>query len=180
MRHTLLPLQERIVLRREYYKRIILVFCLTFSLATFVGMAFLAPTFIRALSTEREVGGDNTNITNGSGNTDLKNARQSFARSLVMMNSLKEGVGSPRISDLVNDVVDIRETVRFTSFTATKVSTTTFTMVVQGVSPTRNALLAFKSNFESMAVGNKVDLPVSELAKSSNIQFSLKLNKKLK
>ncbi|MFA6554559.1 MAG: hypothetical protein WCS89_03560 [Candidatus Paceibacterota bacterium] len=180
MRHTLLPLQERIVLRREYYKRIVLVLSLTLSLAIFVGMAFLAPTFIRALSTEREVGGNTADVSKGSNNNDLKNVQQSFARSLVMMNSLKEGQGSPRISELVNEVVGIRETVRFNSFIATKVSTTTFTMVIQGVSPTRNALLAFKSNFESMAVGNKVELPVSELAKSSNIQFSLKLNKKLK
>jgi hypothetical protein len=73
----------------------------------------------------------------------------------------------------------MRGSLKFTSFSVMKVATSTYNITIQGLAPTRNSLLTFKTNFENLAPGNKVDLPVSTLAKSTNINFSLQLKQEL-
>jgi hypothetical protein len=179
MRHTLLPLHERIVLRREYYRRVTIVFCFTFSLAVLVGIATLFPTFIRAMNLQAEAEKMANEVQSEPEDNNLKEIQKSVAKSLSLLDSLQKEKSTPKISDLIEGVINMRGVVTFTNFTATKTSTTTFAMSIQGVAPSRNALLTFKNNFENQLPGNKIDLPVSELAKNSNFQFTLQLRQKI-
>ena len=52
-------------------------------------------------------------------------------------------------------------------------------MVVQGIAPTREALVSYKNRLEGLTIGNKVELPISELAKSKDIRFSLRFTRTL-
>ena len=149
------------------------------STATLIGIASLFPTFIRVLTIENDAKNAAAVIAEKPDDNNLKSIQQSVIYSLVLLDSLKIDQNSTKISDLINGVVSIRKGVRFTNFTATKISTTTFSMNIQGISPTRNVLLAFKNSFENLSPNNKIDLPVSELAKSSNVSFTLQLKEKL-
>lgn len=179
MRHTLLPLNERIYLRREYYRRVTIVFCFTLSLAILVGIAALFPIFIRAISLQNESEQASKSIVNQSEDKSLKEMQKSVARSLALLSSLQKDSNSPKISDLITEVLDIRNGLIITNFSISKVSTTTYSMNIQGTASSRNTLLTFKKDFEDLLPGNKVDLPVSALAKATNFQFSVQLKGKL-
>jgi hypothetical protein len=179
MRHTLLPLEERIKLRREYYRRVTIVFCFVLSLALMVGIAALFPTFVRSITLRTESQKAQKSIQTVVEDKNLKEIQKSVARSLALLDSLENDNNSPKISSLLNEVLNMKGNIKFTSFTASKVSTTTFVMSIQGFAPLRSDILSFKSNFEKLLPGNKIDLPVSELAKSSNFQFSLQLKQKI-
>jgi len=178
MRHTLLPLQERIVLRREYYIRINIVFCFLLSLAIFVGISSLFPIYIKALSIQSEFEKQAKQISSEVDN-NVKEVQKSIVNSLAILNSLNKESNSPVISDVINGVINMKGNLNFSSLSVNKTATSTFTIGVQGIAPDRNSLLTFKRNFENMSPKNKVELPVSSLSKSVNIQFSLQLKEEL-
>lgn len=179
MRHTLLPLHERVVLRREYYMRLLIVMCFTVSLAILIGIASLFPIFIKALSAESDAGANAARVAKAPASVDLTAIQQKIANSLVLLNSLQEEKNSPHVSELVKNVMAMKTTLKISAFTASIDPTAGFSMSIQGMSPTRDALVNFRIAFENSAVGNKVVLPVSSLAKSSNIPFSIQLTEKL-
>lgn len=178
MRHTLLPLQERIVLRREYYIRINIVFCFLLSLAIFVGISALFPVYIKAVSTRSEFESQ-VKKTNNDVDPNVKEVQKSIANSLSILDSLNKESNSILISDIIGGIINMKGNLKFSSISASKVSTSTFMISVQGIAPDRNSLLNFKKSFENMSPKNKVELPVSSLAKSTNIQFSLQLKEEL-
>jgi hypothetical protein len=178
MRHTLLPLQERIVLRREYYIRINIVFCFLLSLAIFVGISALFPVYIKAISTRSEFESQ-VKKTNNDVDQKVKEVQKSIANSLSILDSLNKESNSVLISDIIGGIINMKGNLKFSSISASKVSTSTFMISVQGIAPDRNSLLNFKKSFENMSPKNKVELPVSSLAKSTNIQFSLQLKEEL-
>jgi hypothetical protein len=59
------------------------------------------------------------------------------------------------------------------SFTA--VGTSTVEVVIRGTADTRDALVLFKRRLEQDPLISSVELPVSDLAKSKDITFALKL-----
>ena len=179
MRHTLLPLHERIVLRREYYRRVTIVFCFTFSFAIIVGIAALFPTFLKSVALRADAERAVESAQNQVEDKNLKEIQKSVARSLSLLDSLSKDRNYPKISHLIENVLNIRDGITFTSFSASRISTSTFSMSIQGIALSRNALRTFKSNFENLLPGNKVDLPISELVKTSNFRFSIQLKEKI-
>lgn len=179
MRHTLLPLRERILLRREYHVRIAIVFLFLLSLALIVGISSLIPVFFKARLAEKEARNLVGQMEAEKSNDVIVNIQNDILRSTALLNSLNKQSGNPIISDIIDQVLRVRGKNRFTGFTASIVSTSTYSMNIQGFALSRNDLIQFKNDFENSYPGSKVELPVSELAKSSNFQFSLQLKKKL-
>lgn len=179
MRHTLLPLHERILLRREYHIRVTIVFLFMVCLALMIGISSLFITYVKALTLEAEIQEKANSLDNDKDSSDIKDIQQSVVKSLALLDSLNKEKKLVPNTDLIGGLINMRGSLRFTAFSTAKTGTTTYSINVQGVAPTRNSLLTFKSAFESLASGNRVDLPVSELAKSTNIQFSLQLKQEL-
>lgn len=179
MRHTLLPLHERILLRREYHVRITIVFLFLVCLSLLIGISSLFMTYVKALSLESEIQAKANKVDIEKDSKDIKEIQQSVVKSLALLDSLNKVKKSVPFSDVIGGIINMRGTLRFSAFSVAKIATTTYSISIQGVAPTRNSLLSFKTNFENLANGNKVELPVSELAKSSNIQFSLQLKQEI-
>lgn len=180
MRHTLLPLYERKLLRREYFFRVMIVLFFLSSLSVLLGIASIFPVYIKAADLKRESDLEVSRINKKNGDSSLKNIQKSVANSLILLNYLEKNNENIEISSLIEEVLNMRGELSISSFSSTKTSTTTFSMNIQGIAPTRKSLLDFKSNFEGLREGNKVNLPVSELAKNSKIPFSLELKQKIK
>lgn len=179
MRHTLLPLNERKVLRREYRVRVAIVACFVISLAGLAAIASVFPIFVRT-TMERILQEKSLTILEQSNkDSELASLQQSVAKSQSLLEILSEGQDDPKVSDVIKNIVAMRRDIKLTSIYVTDVSSTTASISIQGVAPTRDSLLSFKKRFESAVPGNSVDLPVSELAKNSNIQFSLRLIQKM-
>ena len=176
MRHTLLPLHERIILRREYHVRVTIVFLFMVCVATLIGIASLLPTYIDAKQLEKDILAKSVK-GNEEQSADIKEFQKNVARSLSLLDKSKEPT---TFSNVIYSVISMRGALRFNNFAINKTGTTTYSIQIQGVAPNRTALLNFKTNFEGLGSDNKVDLPVSELAKSSNIQFSIQLKQNVK
>ncbi len=174
MRHTLLPLHERILLRREYHVRITIVFLFMVCVSLLVGIASILPTYTSALNMESEIL-NKTVKTKDDSSQEVKEFQKNVARSLALLDSIDKGKDSVIFHDVIAGLISLRGTLKYNNFSISKTGTTTYAISLQGYAPNRNALLAFKTSFESLNPDNKVDLPVSELAKSTNIQFSIQL-----
>ncbi len=179
MRHTLLPLHERILLRREYHVRITIVFLFMVCVSILVGISSLFLTYTEALSSEDKVLTEAAAVDKDPVDAEIKEIQKNIVRSLALLDSLDKEKKTVLASDLIGGLINMRGTLEFHNFSVNKVGTTTYAMNIQGFAPNRNALLTFKTDFENMNPGNKVDLPVSELAKSTNILFSLQLKQEL-
>ncbi len=179
MRHTLLPLPERIALRREYYIRDLIVLFFMLSLAILVGVASLFPAFMKAEIEKNQIKNTATTSIKDTKDSELKSIQSNMVKSMALLESLSEEKQPAKLSALVAGLISMRGDLKFSAISATKISSSTLAMTIQGLAPTRNSLLLFKKNFEVAMPGNKVDLPVSELAKSANIQFSIQLAEKL-
>lgn len=175
MQHTLIPRIERAALRREYRTRVFIVFCFTLSVAGIIGSVALFPAFIRALQEEKSqlsVIAALQKDKNDSGITEIENDLSRYAEYL---SALLPGLDTPKYSQIIEDVVRTRGSVKITSLALEEMSTSSMQIRIQGIAPTRESLVTFKSRLEGLAPGNSVDLPIGELAKSRDIMYSLRV-----
>lgn len=179
MRHTLLPLHERIVLRREYYIRALVVLFFMLALAGLLGLSALIPAFNRASEIAGSAREAVSLLKKNKADSGLMALQQEMIRSQSNLDSLNTGIGAVKASDFISGLIKTKGSLRFTSISLGQISSSTATASIRGIAPTRESLLAFKSRFENLTPGNKVDLPVSTLSKSANIEFSLRLTQKL-
>lgn len=73
---------------------------------------------------------------------------------------------------LIAEALAARGPVKLSAVSVEDVSSTTATVIVQGVAPTRDDLIIFKTRLETIS-GAPVDLPISGLAKNRDIPFSI-------
>lgn len=179
MQHTLLPLQERKTLRREYRLRVAIVLCFMLAFAGLIGIVSLFPAYISMSIKERselEAVAALKKQKDDSGMADIEGTLKADAGLLNAALPLSGGVAP---SSVVESVVSASGPVRITSLTVEQGDDLAFNVGIQGVAPDRDALLAFQNRLEALAPGNKAVLPISELAKNSNIPFSIQLTEKL-
>lgn len=179
MQHTLIPGPERAALRHEYRLRVLIVLCFMLSFAGVIGVVSLFPSFlsisekehaelaaVSALNKEKEA----------NGTTDI--SRQ-LSEDQQTLNALSTELGVVRPSLVIQSIVSARGSVSITALTLKRSGNTDFVVSIQGVSPTRDALQAFQRRLEQLAPGNKAFLPISELARGTDIQYSIQLTEKL-
>ena len=176
MHHTLLPLYERKALRREYHVRTLIVLCFMVSAALLLGVAALLPTFLRAATEERNNQNMAASLTKARDQSGLSAIEHSVAESQGILESLKNGIGQSRLSAIVEEIIQIRGPIKLASFSVSQSASSSATVTIQGIAPTRNELLKFKDRLTAITSDKKVELPISELAQSVNIQFALRIN----
>ncbi len=176
MRHTLLPPQERKNLRREYYTRLAIVVCCMISTVFAAGLMSLLPAYMRARAEEQRQLEAVTELrhTNNEKNDSMVASELSFYSSALSI--LGNSLLRERPSEAIERIVGLSDKeVRLSSLSYFVSGTTTAEVIIQGIAPNRASLLSFKSRLESLTPLARIDLPLSELAKSSSIPFSLKV-----
>ena len=166
-------------MHREYRVRLFVVLCFLFSGVGVIGMISLLPSWSRAVG-ERRVAEVLAESVKKEREDDLNKLQKEMARSEELLGSLKDVPDQYNMSNVINGILGLRGNVKIHSISASRVSTTTISFVVGGIAPTRESLLAMKSRFEAAAPGNAVDLPISQLSKSSNIPFSMRLTENIR
>jgi hypothetical protein len=179
MYHTLVPQYERMALRREYRLRSFVVLCFALSIAGIVGIVTLFPAFLLTSVEEKSAESDLLLIKKAKDVSGLTAIQQKVASSQSLLSVLSTGIDQYRLSVLIEEIVAEKRTVKINSLALSLVSTSTVNISIEGIAPTRDTLLAFKSRLLSIRPQSKVDLPVSGLAKSTNIPFSIQMTQKL-
>jgi hypothetical protein len=165
-------------MRKEYTIRLVIVFAFALSVTFVIGIISLFPSFISAMM-ERDA---QNKIITTQNQADQANKSSELLKDLSlekeMLNEIKvNGLGSDYFHPRIEQLISLRGDVKISSISINKNAEGLTEIVVQGFANTRQSLLAFKSRLES----NKnltVNLPVSQLAQSSNIRFSIQIKDK--
>jgi hypothetical protein len=179
MQHTLLPLPERKALRHEYRLRVAIVLCFMLSFAGLIGIGSLLPSFIAMSARERAELDSVVALKkqkDDSGAGDVEGSLKADAALLSAATPLAAGTLS---SAVIESIVSARGPVDLTTLQVSHTDGSVFAIAIQGTAPDRSSLLAFQNRLEALAPGNKAVLPISELAKNSDIPFSIELTEKL-
>lgn len=179
MRHTLLPYPDRKMLRREYRTRVLIVLCFMLSAAGVIGIGSLFPSFIRATTEERTQVDLIDTLKKGKETSGLTQIEKELAADNILLSALMQEPNSLRASEIIAPVVAARGPVRIGTIAIISTASSSVSIGIQGIAPTRESLLSLKTRLEGLKPGNIVDLPISELAKSVNIDFSLQLTQSL-
>ena len=94
----------------------------------------------------------------------------------LMIERLLSESGNSKPSQDIRFIAAERGVVRFTTISYGMVGTSTVVVVVQGIAPNRNDLIALKNKMAMSLPMAKIELPLSELAKSKNVIFSMKVS----
>ena len=176
--YTLLPEDEMKRLRREYRMRFFIVLLFFISCALFIGIVSLLPSYIlstnkenRALAQAQEVQKKREASGADQVEKDLVKA-QTIARKILAENT------SFYYSDIIQHILSHRSNkITVTSFEASRDTgtSTPVRVIIQGKAVSREGLTTFKSVLERDSFFTQVELPVSDLAKSKDISFSMRL-----
>ncbi len=179
MHHTLLTDKERARIHHEYRIRAAIVFCFLMAGAGLVGMVALFPAYIASISYGATI--PQTISSEMKLTSQTINMKDELARDKFLASAYKDFPYKTALSGVLSDVVSIKGSNFFSSISLDRklisdtTSSSSLAISIQGISPTRAALLDLKAKAESLQKGNIVDLPMSALTKSEAIPFSMKV-----
>jgi hypothetical protein len=177
--HTLLPDGERHVLYKDYRFRILTVASLIFIVVSIISTIFLMPAFLEAYNFKVSETSLAENISNKV-NPETKIIKDELIKDNILLNISKAYSKDSYFSDLLGEVIGQRSNISISSISIDPVSSTSTNITIQGISPTRDDLLSFKSRLSKVEGVLSVDLPLSGLTKSEKVPFSMRISKLIK
>ncbi|MEN9912700.1 MAG: hypothetical protein RLY66_108 [Candidatus Parcubacteria bacterium] len=179
MRHSFLPSQDQKALKKRYRLHATVVALFLLSVVGIIGIGSLFPAYVEVSFEERD---QNASLKDGAdkeGVQSIADIISELQSDAILTRELSNTLTEERSSDFIKEVISARASVKVHSISIPEVSTTSAVIVIQGIAPTRESLVSFKTRLEGLANGNKVELPISELAKSKDIPFSFKFTRLL-
>jgi hypothetical protein len=171
--YKLLPEQARAKVKNEYLLRRAVVMVAAFILVEVVAMGGLFPSYILSQARQKEVSDKNVVVK------EEEKADEEVFTWLddvnTQLKALSPKIDIDRPSENILAVIREKGTgVKLTGFTWIKSDGQT-RLVVSGLAQSRQALLSFEDRLKESGRFTEVTLPVSNLAKDSNINFEVKL-----
>jgi hypothetical protein len=173
---NLLPHEDKFFLKREFQTRVLVVI-LAFLLVTLLaGFLYLIPSFllsksktVNALMKRKEMEKAIASETQDTIHTEVKKVREEIAL-------LEPSPNSVSFSHFVQQVIADRAVgIAILSFSMQKSGDGTGVLSVNGKAASRSALLSFIDRLKKEDGVTRVDSPVSNFAKNSDIDFSISI-----
>lgn len=165
--HNLLPPSTKRALRTRYYLRVLTVFSFMAAACLVAGSIALVPAYVARTSTA------------GMLETELADLRAQLEAEGVDRDSIAEmselvgqltAYSQPRATEQLATVESYADGLLLSSYVFDLARNT---VTVEGVSPTRNALVTFADSLEADAMVLSVSLPLSSLAAREDVSFEL-------
>ena len=179
MNYTFLLDSEKKGLKREYRTRALIVFLFFISVGFIVGICSLFPAYIYASLEESVHLNQVADLKQTEDSVKAAAVEKQLSASSVILNKVYDSINSSIYYKTINSIVAVRGNIRLNSFTMEVPNANSVVIVISGLAPTRNDLLAFKSRLQILAPKISVDLPLSTLAQDSKISFSIQINETL-
>ena len=172
-----LPLAEKRLLRQEYRIRFVIVALVVFSILVLLGTAFLLPTWFVANIKEQTVEKrmDILQHTISKKQDGALNTISDNTKSEIKL--LRNGEDFVPFRTVLEIIIDNRSSgVSLQSFSFSRVNIDgDITVVVRGVYRDRDSLVNFRKNLEREKMFTRIDLPIANLAKGRDADFSIEL-----
>jgi len=178
---NLLPFEERKRLQKEYLLRILVLFFWGIFITGIIGLASLLPAYFLSKTKYRSVTEEHQSLTKI---LELKEKNDNLASLLKELEEETTVLGNKTSillpTDIFQKIIGKKSNaISLGAFTyqivPDKKDPNKKSLVVSGIAQTRESLVAFVDKLRGDSVFSRVDLPVSNLAKSSKINFSLTL-----
>ncbi len=176
MRHSFLPIQEQEKQKRAYRIHVTVVALFLISVAGLIGLSSLFPSFIAAYSEEHIQLSTVASLKENKDTSESTRIQKELQADSAKITALAQVATVVRPSAVIGRMIEVRGPVRISSIAISDISTSTAVLVIQGIAPTREALVAFKTRLEGLSPGNKVELPIAGFAKSRDLPFSIRVN----
>ena len=177
--YTLLPEKEIKELKREYRIRLFISILFFISIAIVIGIFSLMPAFIMSYSQEKSALNQIELVRKNRNSKEIENIIKELKQDsddLKKININNKVSYSEIISDIISEKGSGISLNSFQFIIPVNTASSTISFVIQGKSLTRDALIKFKNKLESNPSISSVELPVSDLAKSKDIDFSIKIS----
>jgi hypothetical protein len=167
-------------MHREYLSRVAVVSLCMLSAAVMLGVAALFPAEIRARLADRASVEAADRASKAAESADLASAEADIGTSKDILIAFSTDDHNSKFSDAVIAISAGHSPISISSMVLNRQGTSTLAITIDGVAQTRSDLLAWKGRLEALAPGATVELPISTLAKSKDVNFSLRLTANLK
>lgn len=174
--HTYLPEEQKKALRSEYITRLMIIILLVGAGVCVAGTIFILPAYVAARSDARDKEYQLSNEEQKKLLAQVKENELQVKYATDFSSRFLEGSNNPTlIRALLISNESLVPGVKLTSFELSTNASSTIDLRVSGVSANRDALLAFRKKIEVYKGVQKVELPVSDLAKSKDLSFVMRI-----
>ncbi len=171
---NLLPLKERKHFEREYLLRLVILVLLFFLLSTIFGVILLLPSYFVSSLKEETITRQSELLDKAIESRGQNTSVASFTATKNKIQQLTEVQKQVPQTELIHTVVkNLSPQVTVDAFYYTNGSASQ--LRITGRSDSRVGLIEFADRLRAESLFNSVDLPVSSLARDSNIVFSITL-----
>src|ERR1035437_3349552 len=175
MYHALLPPKTVKALKTEYRIRFFIVFLFFISLAILIASVFLFPSYLISSLAEKSTTAiaQSTEISTA---TDTAYITTGLSSAGSLITAISSSVSSA-LSPVILRIAALRpKGISITSFDVSYAGSDHSTVIIQGMADTRGDLVTFRNILEGDQVFAGVQVPISDLASASHIQFSMQMS----
>ena len=174
---NLLPENLKKQITKEYKLRLFIVAMFSLIIVQASFLVFLFPSWLVSNYKEKDFSSRNDEVNKSLSALDISSTT-AFIKSLnARLVVINDGLEYPRLVPVVDTILSKKTpSIKIGAVYYTSNSATTGTLTVSGVSSTREALVSFADKIKEVEYLKKVDLPISNLAKDKNIEFSINMN----
>lgn len=174
--HTYLPSKEKRELRKEYLIRLMIVFFGALLAITVCTIIFMLPAYFSSYAERNQVLVKLQSFKDTGASTEIKGIENEVKSVTDITNRFAEGIDRPNSIDVIDLATSaLVPGVSLKGFEYTYTASSSVDVRVTGLAQTRDALINFKKKVESNSYVAKVELPVSDLAKSRDLTFIMRI-----
>ncbi len=178
MYHALLPPKTVKALKTEYHVRFFIVFLFFISFAVLVATVFLFPSYMLSSLAEKSAAWNAQSAASGIA-TDTAAVTTGLTSAGSLVSAISSSV-SPPLSPVILRMAALRPRgISITSFDISYDGSALSTLSIDGLADTRSDLVTFRNIIEGDQVFSGVQVPISDLAPASHIQFSMRVSASL-
>ena len=171
---NVLPDNLKAKIKTLYRGRLLVVIFIFIFFIQLAFLIFLLPSWVISEAKENEIILQTEEINNLA--PELSSFSSLISSTNVKLGILNSALQYPVLIPLINTVVSSKtRAVLLNQFTYSLTGTSTATLAIRGISNTREALVSFAKNLQNTKKFKTVDLPISNLAKDKDLDFSINL-----
>lgn len=169
---NLIPPTAKKSILREYWLRVLSVWFAVWSIALLIGVAVLVPSYVLIVSQVKVYSESATKASQKI--LDFENVSKDLVRSSQLAGTLLSGLKDPRMSDYTARFKELQSSgISISKITVSRAEVGLGPAQLSGEAKNRQALADFRDRLRAQPEVSAVDLPISNLAKDKDIQFSL-------
>ncbi len=173
---NVLPTNLKKLLTHEYHVRLVIVACALLLVVEVSCLIFLLPSWLISVITKQEITRSIATLQHSSGTVRTPGISDTVASTNALLHTIHTSMTYPLAQPFLDTILSRKSVgIRLTEFVYSTTDATHATLSIQGTAATRAGLVSFVKSLQDSGVFGTVDLPVSDLAKETNITFEIQL-----